>query len=581
MPDLGLPLLDPRRGDAENDATNMRQKSLAQMAARILTEISLPKFLLSLGMTVILPALAIGLAPLIVSAWLGFFARTDHALAGLIALLVVFALIVALTSGWRGFLQIVEQNFWALNAVAVQPAYLMIREALRIAMERWTDTPTERLRAGTAILAGLILSFSGIILAQAAWPSSRWVVLFWDIVAFRQMAMPALANGLVIVGIYLAVAVLFWCLADAWTDQATAALPFSDLPSDVRPFRVAHLSDVHVVGERYGFRIECGRDGPQGNGRFTRAMMKLEELHAARPLDLVLFSGDMTDAGLSTEWAEFFDVLDRYPALKKITLMLPGNHDINIVDRANPARLDLPLSVGKRMRRLRCLSAMADVQGARARVTDESGRTSVALNEYVLPFRQDITQFADAGGLRLSMSLSQVWDNCFPMVVDPAHETGVGVVVLNSNAETHFSFTNALGLVSERQIGPILRTMARFPRAAWIIAQHHHLVEYPQRYAAFSERVGTAVTNSPWFLRRLRSVAHRCIVMHGHRHVDWVGMCGKLKIISAPSPVMEAHDDDGTGFYIHSVWMGGDGKVCAGVPEWVVLEGAQTRDRSF
>ena len=32
-----------------------------------------------------------------------------------------------------------------------------------------------------------------------------------------------------------------------------------------RIWRIAHLSDVRVVGERYGFPIEGGKSGPIGN----------------------------------------------------------------------------------------------------------------------------------------------------------------------------------------------------------------------------------------------------------------------------------------------------------------------------
>ena len=32
-----------------------------------------------------------------------------------------------------------------------------------------------------------------------------------------------------------------------------------------RIWRIAHLSDVRVVGERYGFPIEGGKSGPLGN----------------------------------------------------------------------------------------------------------------------------------------------------------------------------------------------------------------------------------------------------------------------------------------------------------------------------
>ena len=44
------------------------------------------------------------------------------------------------------------------------------------------------------------------------------------------------------------------------------------------------------------------------------------------------------------EWAELLDALAAIRRLAKRVLMLPGNHDLNIVDRANPARMDLPTS---------------------------------------------------------------------------------------------------------------------------------------------------------------------------------------------------------------------------------------------
>jgi 3',5'-cyclic AMP phosphodiesterase CpdA len=102
---------------------------------------------------------------------------------------------------------------------------------------------------------------------------------------------------------------------------------------------IAQLSDIHVVGERYGFRIESGRSGPQGNERLARVLARLDAIHAEEPLDLVLFTGDMTDAGLSTEWAEFLSTLACYPRLQERSLILPGNHDLNVVDRTNPVEL--------------------------------------------------------------------------------------------------------------------------------------------------------------------------------------------------------------------------------------------------
>ena len=70
--------------------------------------------------------------------------------------------------------------------------------------------------------------------------------------------------------------------------------------------------------------------------------MQLEAIHAQKPLHAVLITGDVTDAGISSEWGEFLEAAGNHPRLAKRMLMLPGNHDLNIVDRANPARLDLP-----------------------------------------------------------------------------------------------------------------------------------------------------------------------------------------------------------------------------------------------
>ena len=337
---------------------------------------------------------------------------------------------------------------------------------------------------------------------------------------------------------YLAAASLVWGFADATMDQPLDLEAFDAAPSDGRVWRVAHLSDIHIVGERYGFRIESGRGGPRGNERLRRAMARLEAEHAARPLDLVLITGDMTDAGRSAEWAEFFDILAGHPGLAgRMMLILPGNHDVNVVDRANPARLDLPFSPAKTLRKMRALSAIAAFGADRLHVMGaaEPGQTFAAA---LAPLRQAIETFADQGGLRLSSRLTRIWDELFPLILPPREDDGLGVAILNSNADTNFSFTNALGMISAGQAHRLTAAFDRYPKARWIVALHHHLIEYPMPVAAFSERIGTALINGSWFQRVLKPYAERVIVMHGHRHVDWIGACGELKIVSAPSPVM-------------------------------------------
>jgi len=143
----------------------------------------------------------------------------------------------------------------------------------------------------------------------------------------------ALANGVVLVAVYLGVAALAWAIADATMPQPRDFHGFHAAAAG-RRWRVAHLSDLHVVGERYGFRIESGRSGPRGNERVKHVLRELNALHAENPLDAILITGDMTDAGRSAEWAEFLDAVALYPSLAERILIVPGNHDLNVVDRA-------------------------------------------------------------------------------------------------------------------------------------------------------------------------------------------------------------------------------------------------------
>jgi hypothetical protein len=196
-----------------------------------------------------------------------------------------------------------------------------------------------------------------------------------------------------------------------------------------------------------------------------------------------------------------------------------------------------------------------------------SGAPGATLAEALAPYAAEITGFADTGSAKLWRTLAGLWDAAFPMVLPPEGEDGLGIIALNSNAATHFSFTNALGMVSAEQARAVMRLAQRYPRAGWIVALHHHVVEYPQRTKALSERIGTALINGSWFVRRLAPLGGRVVIMHGHRHVDWIGACGELLIVSAPSPVMDAVDGRETYLYVHALAVGPDGKLRLLQPE--------------
>src|SRR5262249_5474648 len=161
---------------------------------------------------------------------------------------------------------------------------------------------------------------------------------------------------------------------------------------------------------------------------------------------------------------------------------------------------------------------------------------------------------------------AEIWRDVFPLIVPPNSDSGLGVILLNSNAESQFSFTSGLGMISAKQIRGIEIAEAQFPHANWIIALHHHLVEYPRAGHALAERVGTALINGSWVVRRLKRLSARAVVMHGHRHIDWIGRCGGLFIISAPSPVMGTPEDPSTRFYVHTLCDAAEGHIILAPP---------------
>ncbi len=574
-PDRQRPILDPRDGDAEDDVSSPKQKSLLAIAGSLLAEISLTKLLLAWIASIVLPAAILGLAPLVVTAWVGGVFSRVLELYGMGAALVLLAVVAVGWFGWRPLFRIAEANFWALNALGVQPGYALCREAIRHLAERVlkprSGTELARMRAMSCAGAGVLLAAVAALVAALVWPATRWIGSAADLAVPHQLIWPTLANAVVIMSAYLAAASLVWGFADATMDQPLDLEGFDAPPSTGRVWRVAHLSDIHIVGELYGFRIESGRGGPRGNERVRRVMARLEAEHAVSPLDLILITGDMTDAGRSSEWAEFFDILAGHPDLAGRMLILPGNHDVNVVDRANPARLDLPFSTAKTLRKMRALSAIAAFGAERLRVmSSAAAEPGLTLAATLAPQRYSIEAFADQGGLRLSNQLAGVWDELFPLILPPEEDDGLGVAILNSNADTNFSFTNALGMIPVGQAQKLIAALNHYPKARWIVALHHHLIEYPMPVAKFSERIGTALVNGSWFQRVLKPYAKRVIVMHGHRHVDWIGACGEMKIVSAPSPVM-APDMKPTHFYVHALGRGPGGVLALMAPTRIDL----------
>jgi Calcineurin-like phosphoesterase len=572
------PIIDPRRGDFEDDASSTKRRSLLSLAGSLVVEISLPKLVLAWFLMLVLPSLLLGLAPLAVSAWLNAVTwKFNYALVEFWPALLLLAVIALGWIGGQPLLRIVKNSFWSLNSLTVEPIYLIAREVLRFFSEKFlpshaTKAQYATVRAGAAAVAGVAICGLALLALMLAWPHTRWEGTVEDLSSLRQLAQVAFANSVELISAYLAAAAFVWGIADATMSQPQTIESYPAPPDHGRTWRIAHLSDLHVVGERYGFRIESGRSGPRGNERLKQVLVQLAALHAKAPLDQILITGDMTDAGRSAEWAEFLDALAPHPQLVERMLVLPGNHDLKVADRTNRARLELPTSPNRRLRRLRVMSMMGALQGRRARLVDYSnGDLGECLADALAPHLPDVVKFADAGRPLMSKALADLWNEIFPMIVPPDTDNGLGIILLNSNVDSQFSFTNALGTISAHQFKGIEIAAAQYPQACWIIGLHHHLVEYPRAGHALADRIGTALINGNWFVRRLRRLADRVVVMHGHRHIDWIGECADLQIISAPSPVMEATDNHSSCFYIHSLAAGANGRLSLLPPQRITV----------
>src|SRR5262245_4377322 len=429
---------DLRQGDADDNRTSPYGRGWRNVIVSTALEFNYLTASVSFLALVIVPALLVGLGlPLLVTYGRSKFdiARTvvSHPLAAVLSIALLIAVVVWVA---RPLLSVAIENLWHLHYTLVFPLFVGLRETISAVLEHFggeTRASVEldrRRRLGT-VLAAILLAGGSLLVAWSigvlAHPAIRDVVLQpWAV------ARAGLSNAAMVLSLSTAAASLYWLWREIGVRHPlrdwTPGPPISQAPT----VRVAHLSDLHVVGERYGYRMESGTHGPPGNESLEHALAKLSAIHASTPLDCVLVSGDVTDAGTRAEWVEFLDVLHGYPEIRSRVLFVPGNHDVNIVDRTNTGRFDLPWSVGHALRRLRFVVALDDIQGEHLHVVDgASGAIGPSLREYLQDGnrRVRLRELAEQGTWRGRLEIARVWSDVFPLVLHSTEPGGCGVIL--------------------------------------------------------------------------------------------------------------------------------------------------------
>jgi 3',5'-cyclic AMP phosphodiesterase CpdA len=558
-----------RFGDADDNRTSPYGTGWKSLIFSNVLEFSYLKAVLAFLILIVIPALLLGVAPSVILTYSHHTLKTGASLGRdptVLVFLVLAALIALPLWTGRRFATIALDIFGHLYYTLVFPIFVALRETLRALSERLPGAYTQerihrRRRVGT-VFAALLLGGAGFALAMSVELSVGLKIVDAERVAPWAVARAAVGNAAMVFGFSTAAASVFWL----WRELSVSE-PVLDWPHPLEPaaslFRVAHLSDLHVVGERYGYRMETGTHGPQGNQCVLDALERLAAIHASRPLHRVLVTGDITDAGTRAEWAKFLDLIGLFPGLRSRMSLVPGNHDLNIVDRNNTARPDLPWSVGKALRKLRFVSALDGIQGDRAHLVDrKSGSLGPSLADYLRDGERPklFRELAEDGTLRGRLEIEKVWNELFPLVEPAMEEQGYGLILLDSNASSNVSLTNAIGVVSPIQLRALRSVLNGSPQGGWLILLHHQVVEYPVLGISLSDRIGLALMNAADLLAVITPHAARTVILHGHRHVDWIGITGQTVLCSAPSVTLGMEQYRGR-FNIHEFTVSGGGKI--------------------
>ena len=316
-------------------------------------------------------------------------------------------------------------------------------------------------------------------------------------------------------------------------------------PSSPSIATIAHLTDIHLTLPD----ASLVEGGPSPNDSFEKVWSTADA--SLSDADHILVTGDITDTGAAEEWYEFFRLVG---GLIDKLILVPGNHDLNIVDR-NKWYVEGESGFRRTNRLLRMIAAIDNVQGRRAQIV--VGSDLVKLGDHLDPYRQCLQDFTEKPHrfmklhapsktrsvfygrkrpLDIAYSLvPMLWDEIFPHAIEDA-DRKIVFLVLNSNALAGNIIQNALGVVGNEQLTRLRELFLQYRGWSKVVLLHHHLALPPFNETllhAFFARLMVLI-NAADVLSLL--LDEQLVVFHGHRHIAFRGTIGdKVQIIAGPS----------------------------------------------
>lgn len=286
-----------------------------------------------------------------------------------------------------------------------------------------------------------------------------------------------------------------------------------------KPFRIVHLSDLHLTSSKHDRRFEGELFKPlKGMNESFKNLLKTTYIRQA---DFIIVTGDITDRGSVKAWSHFWKTIAENGFTDRIAVV-PGNHDM--------------CCLGLRLPGKRRLYKKHDLDKA-------------------------------VNGLKMGKQ-----DTRFPTVIQP--DDRVVIFSLNSNNLGNLNVaTNALGELGYFQLKRLADKLYQFRHVPVKIVAMHHSPNIPgadtarkrgQRPFSPFERMGHQVPQDQRRALLLLCITHRVrLLIHGHLHIAEDRKVSGIRIVGAPAstePVFENNITSGFQFYSYTI-QGQGGRV--------------------